>query len=141
MKHNDGSALALARVKTVYEQPKEDEIPETFRCWCGDEGAYEEMFQDEYLEDRCGGSRTLHCRCGGDMCVCHNHGETECSGCPDCDDDDGDEWDNDDWSALDFDGGDDSEVKTWWPPTVTAPTITDAMLEADDPSTECHCHD
>lgn len=33
------------------------------------------------------------------------------------------------------------EIKTWWPPTVTAPTLTDAMLEADDPSTECHCHD
>lgn len=24
---------------------------------------------------------------GGDLCVCHNHGEAECHGCPDCEDD------------------------------------------------------
>jgi hypothetical protein len=50
--------------------------------------------EDDGLESRCGGSRTLHCFCGGDLCVCGNQGEVECPGCPDCnygdfDDDDG----------------------------------------------------
>lgn len=29
----------------------------------------------------------LYCICGGDFCVCHNHGEVECDGCEDCEDD------------------------------------------------------
>ena len=42
------------------------------------------------------------CFCGGDFCVCHNHGEALCSGCRACEgsffDDDGDDYDDyDDW--------------------------------------------
>lgn len=61
------------------------------RCWCG------ELLTDEALElmaeglpDRCGGSGVLYCECGGDLCVCHNHGEAECFGCKDCEGDDDD---------------------------------------------------
>lgn len=41
------------------------------------------MFADE-LEHGCSGTGTVHCWCGGDMCVCHHHGEVPCFGCPDC---------------------------------------------------------
>ncbi len=54
-------------------------------CWCGEEGAH---FDDDGLDLRCGGLGTLYCRCGGDLCVCHNHGEVFCDGCPDCEDPD-----------------------------------------------------
>jgi hypothetical protein len=54
------------------------------RCWCGAEGAYEDLFDDACLDESCGGLGTLNCYCGGDFCVCHHHGETECPGCPDC---------------------------------------------------------
>ena len=48
-------------------------------CWCGEPHPhYAEIYQT------CGGSRFLNCICGGDFCVCHNHGEVECFGCPDC---------------------------------------------------------
>jgi hypothetical protein len=60
-------------------------------CWCGEKGTYDQLFDDAGLSDRCGGMGTLDCRCGGDLCVCHNHGETECFGCPDCEDDAGDD--------------------------------------------------
>lgn len=56
-------------------------------CWCGAKGTYEELFDDEYLDKRCGGSGILYCQCGGDLCVCHNHGEVQCFGCQDCEDD------------------------------------------------------
>jgi hypothetical protein len=36
---------------------------------------------------------TLDCRCGGDLCVCHNHGSVECDGCIDCDEEANDEHD------------------------------------------------
>lgn len=52
------------------------------RCWCGVSNAY---FSDEPYDGGCGGSGTLVCYCGGDQCVCHNHGEVECGGCDDCD--------------------------------------------------------
>ena len=62
-------------------------------CWCG--------VTDPYcapVEGTCAGTGMLTCYCGGDQCVCHNHGEVECFGCADCDphggsdaDDDGDE--------------------------------------------------
>lgn len=31
----------------------------------------------------------LNCYCGGDLRLCHNHGETECFGCEDCEQNDG----------------------------------------------------
>ena len=34
----------------------------------------------------CGGLGVFECLCGGDQCVCHNHGEVECPGCADCED-------------------------------------------------------
>lgn len=49
------------------------------RCWCGTRNAY---FAP--VGGSCGGTGTLDCICGGDFCVCHNHGEAECEGCPDC---------------------------------------------------------
>lgn len=59
----------------------------TIRCWCGAEGTYDELFSDD-LDESCCGTGSLNCYCGGDFCVCHNHGETECPGCDDCDHDD-----------------------------------------------------
>jgi hypothetical protein len=52
------------------------------KCWCGVENPY----FGEVAPGPCGGSGTLYCYCGGDRCVCHNHGEVECHGCDDCDD-------------------------------------------------------
>ncbi len=61
---------------------------EQITCWCGTKGTYDELF--EPLPERCGGSGVLDCYCGGDLCVCHNHGEQDCDGCPDCDPDEDD---------------------------------------------------
>lgn len=52
-------------------------------CWCGATGSYDELFAP--IPDRCGGAGFFDCDCGGDLCVCHNHGEVECFGCEDCD--------------------------------------------------------
>jgi len=60
------------------------------RCWCGAVGTYDEMFLDSG-SDRCGGLGERDCHCGGDLCVCHNHGTIECYGCEDCEGYD-DEW-------------------------------------------------
>jgi hypothetical protein len=57
-----------------------------WECWCGVVGEYDELYSDEDLEETCGGTGVLHCFCGGDFCVCHNHGEVPCHGCEDCDD-------------------------------------------------------
>lgn len=62
-----------------------------FRCWCGAEGTFEEMFDFGDAESGCGGSGTITCECGGDFCVCHHHGEYECPGCDDCRDHDFDD--------------------------------------------------
>lgn len=64
------------------------------KCWCGAEGKVTELYDDTGLESSCGGTGSLNCHCGGDLCVCHYHGETECPGCTDCEDDD-DGWGND----------------------------------------------
>ena len=64
----------------------------TGACWCGERNAW---FSTTYLERSCAGTRMLQCDCGGDFCVCHNHGEIECDGCEDCEYDD-DEWPDDD---------------------------------------------
>ncbi len=78
-----------------------DDLDENIvRCWCGATGTFDELFAWEFLDDQCGGSGELHCDCGGDQCVCHFHGSTECEGCPDCREDDDDDYD---WSE-DYDG-------------------------------------
>ncbi len=59
--------------------------PDTeFTCWCGARGKYAELFDDDCLDQTCAGTGSLNCYCGGDFCVCHHHGETECPGCEDC---------------------------------------------------------
>lgn len=65
-------------------------------CWCGERNPH---YDGDPYRRGCGGSGTLYCRCGGDQCYCHNHGEVECLGCGDCDGfgdswDDGDEYDD-----------------------------------------------
>jgi hypothetical protein len=55
------------------------------RCWCGVENPYYAP-----QTENCGGTGSVDCRCGGDLCVCHNHGEVECFGCPDCEQDEDD---------------------------------------------------
>lgn len=53
------------------------------RCWCGETNPYYADTSDG-LDPRCGGLGLLFCHCGGDLCICHNHGEVECFGCEDC---------------------------------------------------------
>lgn len=67
------------------------------QCWCGAVGTYHELFSDDFSLG-CGGSGQLDCYCGGDFCVCHNHGAADCPGCDDCEGapDDYDDYD-DDW--------------------------------------------
>jgi len=67
----------------IDEVPDDDEI---ITCWCGAKGTYEELYDDDGLEQECGGTGYVHCECGGDnLCVCHHHGqEVECPGCDDC---------------------------------------------------------
>lgn len=61
------------------------------KCWCGEKNAY--FSEEPFEEGGCGGAGVFECYCGGDFCVCHNHGEVECPGCDDCeadqDEDDG----------------------------------------------------
>lgn len=77
---------------------------ENITCWCGATGAYADLFDDSYLAEACGGQGYLDCYCGGDQCVCHNHGGIDCDGCEDCE---GDEWDDDDDGMRDEDRDDD----------------------------------
>ena len=75
------------------DEPDDDEI---ITCWCGAKGTYDELFDDDGLDDGCGGTGYVECQCGGDLCVCHHHGqEVECLGCDDCEH--GDEYSP--WSA------------------------------------------
>jgi hypothetical protein len=60
------------------------------RCWCGEPNP---LYSDD-LDEACGGTGERRCYCGGDVCVCHNHGAVECTGCWDCDGDPDDEDDN-----------------------------------------------
>lgn len=55
---------------------------EVLTCWCGVVNPY---FAP--IHGSCGGMGEVECLCGGDLCVCHNHGSAECFGCPDCDQD------------------------------------------------------
>lgn len=57
-------------------------------CWCGAKGKVSELYDVTGLDYGCGGLGVLNCYCGGDLCVCHYHGETDCPGCPDCEDGD-----------------------------------------------------
>lgn len=78
--------------------PDEDEI---FTCWCGASGRYEELFDTDCLDETCGGLRELHCYCGGDFCVCHHHGSTECPGCEDCEGE-ADDYHEEHWDDQDY---------------------------------------
>ncbi len=60
-------------------------------CWCGTTGTYEELFADDFPPGPCGGLGIIHCECGGDLCVCHNHEEVECPGCDECNPEDDDD--------------------------------------------------
>ena len=71
----------------------EDDVHWT--CWCGEKDPY-----CAPVEGTCGGTGMLICYCGGDQCVCHNHGEVECFGCEDCEADvetGFDDGDDEDW--------------------------------------------
>lgn len=59
----------------------DDLDPANGPCWCGEENPH---YDESGLDDGCGGTGVLYCSCGGDLCVCHNHGEVECDGCDDC---------------------------------------------------------
>lgn len=78
----------MIRTEAVAEETDEGY---TGRCWCN--GARDNWFSLADLQTSCGGMGTVNCFCGGDLCVCHNHGEAECLGCEDCEDD-GDESDD-----------------------------------------------
>lgn len=69
-------------------------------CWCGEENP---AYLDDGLDASYGGSGVLRCRCGGDSCVCHHHGELECLGCDDCDGDPDGEDDEDLDDGVDWD--------------------------------------
>lgn len=69
-----------------------NESTEIIACWCGAKGTYEELFDESGLEEGCGGTGSINCFCGGDQCVCHHHGDLECFGCEDCQEDEEDGW-------------------------------------------------
>lgn len=52
-------------------------------CWCGERRPYYET-ASALLSSSCAGTGELDCLCGGDQCVCHNHGTVECPGCGAC---------------------------------------------------------
>lgn len=66
----------------------EAEEDEKITCWCAAEGCYDQLFESNWLDTRCRGTGVLYCHCGGDLCVCHHHGEVDCYGCADCESDD-----------------------------------------------------
>lgn len=64
---------------TLTRQPDDLDLPELDVCWCGVKNPYYAP-----VEGTCGGTGMIECHCGGDLCVCHNHGEAECFGCEYC---------------------------------------------------------
>src|SRR5262252_7241127 len=56
----------------------------TSPCWCGEQRPYRET-SPVLMTDSCAGTGELDCLCGGDQCVCHNHGTVACPGCWACD--------------------------------------------------------
>ena len=73
------TARELRRQKAGDITVAEDRI-RARRCWCGETNPY---FSDDFAE-ACGGTGMLDCFCGGDLCICHWHGQIECTGCEDC---------------------------------------------------------
>jgi len=37
--------------------------------------------RDDEWCDTCQGTRVVECLCGGDLCICENHGEKPCPSC------------------------------------------------------------
>lgn len=72
---------------------EEEELDPIVTCWCGARGRYSKLHSND-LDATCGGSGVLLCYCGGDFCVCHNHGEVSCPGCPECEPDHDDDYDS-----------------------------------------------
>lgn len=60
-------------------------------CWCGERHPFYSQ-----VHHGCGGTGVIDCHCGGDFCCCHNHGEVDCFGCPDCESNDDDGYAEDD---------------------------------------------
>lgn len=60
--------------------PADDDSVLLGPCWCGEPNP-----QYEPVSGTCGGTGEVNCFCGGDLCVCHNHGAAACPGCEDCD--------------------------------------------------------
>ena len=69
-------------------------------CWCGVESPYCADVEDG-LEAACNGTGHLHCYCGGDLCSCHNHGEVQCPGCEECEEEDEDKYDDSEYDVDD----------------------------------------
>jgi hypothetical protein len=76
---------------TVQEFRKQEAEELNPPCWCGVKNPY---FAPVHHET-CGGTGMINCYCGGDQCVCHNHGEVECFGCAECDQ--SDDYDDDEY--------------------------------------------
>ncbi len=49
--------------------------------FCGVEDPY---CAEAPTSEGCGGLGWVECLCGGDRCVCHNHGRVDCAGCEEC---------------------------------------------------------
>ena len=112
----EGITPSIRGAEKLHDDPRDEQ----WRCWCGAEGTCDELFADDFGGGYCGGLGVLTCQCGGVLCVCHNHGEIQCPGCPDCEPPDGDDWDydvyDDDWdddgtgdADQDLFAGDDEE--------------------------------
>jgi hypothetical protein len=64
-----------------------DDDGQRITCWCGE--PLRDASFGEPEEEGCGGTGYVRCECGGDsLCVCHYHGEAECPGCEDCEEED-----------------------------------------------------
>jgi len=81
--------VVLGCVKIVEDGDPEPDSP--YQCWCGAVGRPSELCDVSGLESGCGGLGVLNCYCGGDLCVCHHHGEVDCPGCPECEERDDEE--------------------------------------------------
>lgn len=73
-------ARALVALRSVAPVDVENEP-----CWCGVENPH---YEDDGVAYGCSGSGEVDCDCGGDTCVCHNHGTLVCIGCENCEVDD-----------------------------------------------------
>ena len=82
--------------------PNRDRPEDWIVCFCGEEGRFEDLFARGALASHCHGTGELRCYCGGDFCVCHYHGSTECPGCPDCERDELDDEALDYYDPYDF---------------------------------------